>query len=40
MEIVNATIPADPEYLDGNGNDVEDFGQSVDNMFMKVDQVS
>lgn len=43
METVNASIPdikADPKYLDGNGNDVKDFGQRVDDMFMKVDQVS
>lgn len=43
MEIVNASIPdikADPEYLDGNSNDVENFGQRVNDIFMKVDQVS
>ncbi|KAL8104873.1 transcription factor GTE6-like [Apium graveolens] len=42
MEIVNASIPdikADPQYLDGNGKDVEDFAQRVDHMFMKVDQL-
>lgn len=43
MEIVDASNPdmkADPENSDGNGNDVEDFGQRVDNIFVKVDQVS
>ena len=42
MGIVDALIPetiADPENLNVNGSDVEDIGQRVDDMFMKVDQV-
>lgn len=42
MGIVDALIPetiADAENLNVNGSDVEDIGQRVDDMFMKVDQV-